>query len=685
MPRCLRWNPSPCWLLLLSSFLSFFWNQGLAAQPAFVDVDLPFGDINVLVLTDVHSWVGGHGSNEPGQNANYGNVLSFYQRVHDHCASKGMDLWFVVNGDWIDGTGLSLNGNIEYLTPLLERMPWDALNVGNHELYKDKVVTDFMRPGGFVEWWGDRYLSSNVRHVQRQQPLGERYRFLRGKNSTTLVFGFLYNMKDHSPIVEVEEVEQVVEERWFQDVIENSNGDSDGQYDAIMVLAHMDVKDRLVTVVLNKIRSLVEDPMPVQFVTGHTHYRGVHIMDDAAVSFEAGRFLDTIGFVSFPKQQTLLKGLTNRELQNDGEQPNITDTNSSTPDTTEPTSSPTTTSTIPPNSNNPVTSSPQSTTTAPSPIMATLFCHRFIDANVDTLKSIVRGPYFDTEDGTRLSQFIQRTRSELGLLDLAGCAPRSYYLNRTVTEKDSLWRLFLEDIAPFELLKMPANADPNRQKMFLAGFGGLRYDLIGRRLIVDDVIAVSPFNESIYALGPEIPGWALKEVITDVLNSNHSDDGFVMSPPLEELQPNIMYEILAPEWGVKYILEGFQETQYNGTIKQQETTYTTTHVWLDYIKKKWVCKHEDVQDHHDHYSTQNGGSGSESRDKPTSPFEDPNSAEKDQRRFIMAMVAVGCVLVLGSLYICQLHGSWLQRYSDRQRVIFEADAEFIGSEENELI
>mgnify|MGYP003866574079 CR=1 FL=1 len=114
-------------------------------------VDLPFGDINVLVLTDTHSWVGGHSTNEPQHNADYGDILSFYQRLHAHCQRHNMDLWFVVNGDWIDGTGLSLNNDISYLTPILEHMPWDAVNVGNHELERSEVVDQFMRPGGFVE------------------------------------------------------------------------------------------------------------------------------------------------------------------------------------------------------------------------------------------------------------------------------------------------------------------------------------------------------------------------------------------------------------------------------------------------------------------------------------------------------------------------------------------------------
>jgi 2',3'-cyclic-nucleotide 2'-phosphodiesterase (5'-nucleotidase family) len=47
-------------------------------------------------------------------------------------ACTGSDLWFVVNGDWIDGTGLAMDGDPSYLIPILEKMPFDLLNVGNH-------------------------------------------------------------------------------------------------------------------------------------------------------------------------------------------------------------------------------------------------------------------------------------------------------------------------------------------------------------------------------------------------------------------------------------------------------------------------------------------------------------------------------------------------------------------------
>jgi 2',3'-cyclic-nucleotide 2'-phosphodiesterase (5'-nucleotidase family) len=66
-------------------------------------------------------------------------VLSFVERLKDYCNNADQnvctDLWFVVNGDWIDGTGIAMNGDPSYLIPVLEKMPFDVLNVGNHGRY----------------------------------------------------------------------------------------------------------------------------------------------------------------------------------------------------------------------------------------------------------------------------------------------------------------------------------------------------------------------------------------------------------------------------------------------------------------------------------------------------------------------------------------------------------------------
>ena len=116
----------------------------------------------MIVLTDVHTWIGGHGRQEPYVNVDYCDVLSFYEHVKEYCNQNQIDLWFVSNGDFVHGTGLSRWGDVSSLVPLIEKMPWDALTSGNHELYKDPIVDYMLRPGGWAEWWGSRYLTART-------------------------------------------------------------------------------------------------------------------------------------------------------------------------------------------------------------------------------------------------------------------------------------------------------------------------------------------------------------------------------------------------------------------------------------------------------------------------------------------------------------------------------------------
>jgi hypothetical protein len=151
-----------------------------------LEPNLPFGDINLLVVTDDHSWIGGHGRKEPYLNADYGDVLSFYQRLKYHCDASGKDLWFVMNGDWIDGTSLSLDGDIQFLAPLVEKMPFDIVNTGNHEcmLYRSWERALINLPDPYV----NLLLSSVQDTGHRGDASSWRFHRLVGRSS----FGFKY-------------------------------------------------------------------------------------------------------------------------------------------------------------------------------------------------------------------------------------------------------------------------------------------------------------------------------------------------------------------------------------------------------------------------------------------------------------------------------------------------------------
>mmetsp|Transcript_133 Transcript_133/g.157 ORF Transcript_133/g.157 Transcript_133/m.157 type:complete len:110 (-) Transcript_133:831-1160(-) len=102
---------------------------------------------------------------------------------------------------------------------------------------------------------------------------------------------------DHDSNIYVKTVEETLESDWFVNVLSDKRPST--YFDSILVLAHMDVKDSLVDKIHQKIRQILKeekenkDTVPIVFITGHTHYRGFHQIDDYSISFEAGKYLDT--------------------------------------------------------------------------------------------------------------------------------------------------------------------------------------------------------------------------------------------------------------------------------------------------------------------------------------------------------------------------------------------------------
>ena len=256
-------------------FAAIVWKKGRGRHPSL----LPWSDVNVLIDTDVHSYL------ERGT-TDYGKVLSFYERLkQDH-----PNLLFVMNGDWMDGTGLALS--LPSLTPLLQRVPWDVVTLGNHELYRSDVLETML--ADLIPHWGDRFVTSNVHHAGTKQSVGRRFRIVQ----RVLCFGFLVQMSHPTPLVEIQLVQDAVQEDWFREVLLQT-GDS---FDSILVLAHMDAEDPDVIVLLQAIREFVGATLPVLFVTGHTHRRAYVEPDASSASFQAGHYLDTIGFASYSLQ-----------------------------------------------------------------------------------------------------------------------------------------------------------------------------------------------------------------------------------------------------------------------------------------------------------------------------------------------------------------------------------------------
>lgn len=363
----------------------------------------------------------------------------------------------------------------------------------------------------------------------------------------------------------VKRVQDVVRQPWMVQVL------SKGGYDAILVLAHMDCTDPLVEVILNAIRHVVGQDMPIQFVTGHTHRRAYAVLDDRATSFEAGRYLDTVGFVSFPTMETAMR---ERQQQR----------------------SPSSSSGPPP---------PASPSNSPP-----LFRYQYVDANQRTLQNVLRAtvhgvetvatgteieedvedryqgnrssdalmlPWFGTPRGIELSRLIHETQHRLGLDRVLGCSRETYHQLSVpfFGSEKSLWRLYLDQVIPTQLFDKIDDDDDDddgdggiggKRRIFVQGTGAFRYDLFRGEVTLDDVIAVCPFNDSIFKLTDSMYGWQILETLeemqvqygrgpvvgaTNTSTASHPTPtipAFATAPAIEDIDPRQSYALYVPDF-----------------------------------------------------------------------------------------------------------------------------------------
>ncbi|GAA5825830.1 hypothetical protein JCM11251_000017 [Rhodosporidiobolus azoricus] len=354
---------------------------------------LPWGEVNVLSTTDTHGWLGGHQRNEPSFSGDWGDLYSFVQRMEEEARRRGVDLLLVDSGDRVDGNGLvdaepSPHPKGYTALSIFSQMPFDVVTTGNHELYKDPVahyVSDVLGAK-----YGDRWVVSNVNLTSTdpktgqvtEKLMGNRFRKFRTEQGRRVTaFGPLFDFKAHGSTVKVLKPSLIAQQPWFLSAISSAP-------DFFLFAGHMSLRiepDSEWSVLVRAIRQL-HPTVPVLIFGGHHHIRDCVQEDPYSMSLAAGRYMETVGFMS-------VSGL------GDASQP------------------PT-------------------------------FKRRYLDQNRNTY-AYHTSPDFDTPEGKNITRWLSQTAERFNLTDKFGVAPQDYFLHRyPPTTNHSIFHLLTTRVLP---------------------------------------------------------------------------------------------------------------------------------------------------------------------------------------------------------------------------------------------
>ncbi|KAE8454485.1 hypothetical protein EG329_000108 [Mollisiaceae sp. DMI_Dod_QoI] len=421
---------------------------------------LPWGQLNFLQTTDTHGWLAGH-LQEAQYSADWGDYISFAERIREKADAMGVDILLIDTGDRIEGNGLydSTTPKGKYLYDIIKEQEIDVICTGNHELYQaDATDREYTRS---VPNFKGNYLASNLDYIKpgsgEQVPMAPRYRKFTTKNQgiRVLAFGFLFDFTGNANNTVVQPVEKTIQEQWFQDAIRED-------VDLFVVIGHVTLDGPEYKALFKAIRSQKWDT-PIQFFGGHSHIRNYVKYDSKAYGVQAGRYLETIGWMS-------IDGISGKGGKDD-----------------------------------------------PKELGSMSFKRRYIDNNLFGYyyHTGLNETTFSTEHGRNVSDQIHKARKAEALDELYGCAPKDLWLNRApYPSKDSLVTWLETEIVPAVAVKADRKDIP---RLVITNTGAMRFDIFRGPFTRDTTYIVSPFVSKFLYI-KDVPYKSAKQVLK-IINS----------------------------------------------------------------------------------------------------------------------------------------------------------------------
>lgn len=416
--------------------------------------ELPWAQLNFLHTTDTHGWHAGH-LQEPSYSADWGDYISFADRLRERADREKKDLLLIDTGDRIEGNGLYDASDPKglYTRKIFKEQTIDVICIGNHELYKNySSNNEYLHTVPDSE---GNYLASNLDIMDPSSgkwvPLAQRYRKFTTKNQgiRIIAFGFLFDFQTNSRNTRVQKVEDTIKEQWFQQAIR------DREVDLFVIAGHIPLRSSEFSDIFKAIREVQWDT-PIQFFGGHSHIRDYAKYDANAYAMESGRYMETIGFMSI---DGLATGGKPRSNQGSVQQASHLD--------------------------------------AGLFKSSHKFARRYIDNNLYSFRrhTALNETSFPTERGRNVSAMISAARQEMQLDKRFGCAPSDLWTNRApYPSNQSIFTWLQDQVLPGIVLDEKRGSKP---RLVFTNTGAIRFDIFKGPFSVDNTFTVSPFTSGL--------------------------------------------------------------------------------------------------------------------------------------------------------------------------------------------
>lgn len=376
---------------------------------------------------------------------------------------------------------------------IFENVDYDLLTIGNHELYVTDVAYETFSQ--FSKFYGDRYLTSNVEILNNEtmewEYIGKQYRYFTTELGIRIMaFGVLFNFGGNSNVSRITRAADMVRQSWFLDAVNTTE-----PVDLFLVIGHNPVRPSVPSSTIGIVRSAIRNmrpDVPIQVFGGHTHIRDFFVFDQASTGLASGRYCETLGWLSMSgiNSSSYTGTMNPRDVPNPGRKA------------------------IPVNSTASANATNSTTAMVPSNL---LYSRRYLDWNRLTFAYHAVGSQdstFDYNSGLQVSANITRSREELNLTRLFGCAPQTYCMTcRPFLANGSIYGLI--ETALVATIINESRADIPR--LIIINTGSIRFDLVQGPFTYDDSFIVSPFTNSWQFL-PNVPYSQASQVI-DILNA----------------------------------------------------------------------------------------------------------------------------------------------------------------------